>query len=381
MKYALLIIVLCLGIQTSAISQRGHEGSKGKIEHLKSELGLSEAQAEELKTVFEGLRENTEATSREDKRAAMDSAIAQILNEEQLAKFQELKTKKGAKGKRGNNGKKGRKAKRDLAKDEETLNRLREMRKELDESISEEDKILIEELRLTFAKHKENVKGSRKDYKQLSDDEKQALKVERKAKHEEAKVDMKELKAIAEKYETEIASIFEDNEDFFKEKKAEQKEEWKAKKKEWKEKRQERKEELKIDGEKEGGVPDGKHDKRWKGKKRGRHFSKQTRFLLMDPNGVQEDVNEVIGDFNTISVSPNPASVMTNVTYEVKTAGQIRVEIRDETGRVYEVITNEALEAGTYTKSIETSKYQDKTYYLSIIDGKSIKTEKLVIQK
>jgi len=72
---------------------------------------------------------------------------------------------------------------------------------------------------------------------------------------------------------------------------------------------------------------------------------------------------------------------MTNVTYEVKNAGQVRVEIRDESGRVYEVITNEALDAGTYTKAIETSKYQDKTYYISISDGKTITTEKLLIQK
>jgi len=376
---------MIFGFQTSAISQRGHSDKNGKIEHLKSSLELTDAQTEELKTVFETLREDTETTTREEKKIAMDKAVAEVLTEEQLAKFQELKSdKRGLDSKRSKaRNKKGR-AQRGLAKDDETTNRLKEMRTELDESISADDKLLIVELRESFADRKKNIKGQRGSFKDLSDDEKKALKESKKIEREAMKADVKQLKTLTKVYESEIKSLFEENETFFEEKKAEQKEEWKAKKEEWKKQKKESKE-----NRENGSVKDGQRAERkaTRGDRanhrmgRSGHLSKGAKFLLMDPNADQEDVQELARELNTISVSPNPAATMTNVTYEVKNAGPIRVEIRDESGRVYEVIANETLEAGTYTRAVETSRYQDKTYYISISDGKSIKTEKLMIQK
>lgn len=405
MKYILIIAVFIFGIQTSVISQRGNNG---KIEHLKTELGLSDTQAEELKNIFEGLRNDSEETSREEKKKAMDEGIAQVLTEEQLVKFDELKPNgRRSFGKRGKGGKKGKGMRKGISKDEETVNRLREMRIELDESISEEDKIVIDELRQAFAERKEGVKDKRESYKDLTDEEKKELREERKAKREAykelseeekneikeerkankeaVKADIKKLKDIAETYETEITDLFEENKAFFDEKKAERKEEWKEKKQEWKEKKEEWKEKKEEGKDGRRNSRDNRmernHSKADHGKPRGGHLDKEAKFLLMDPDALQENAKEVIEEFNTISISPNPASILTNVTYEVKNAGQVRVEIRDEAGRIYDVIVNETLEAGTYTKSIETSKYQDKTYYISITDSKSIKTEKLLIQK
>lgn len=385
MKYILIVMVTILGFQTSAISQRGEGSKKGKIEHLKSALELSDAQAEELKTVFETLKENTETTSREEKKTAMDEAIAEIFTEEQLAKYEDLRLDKknfNRKGSRAGN-KKG-KSKRGLAKDEETINRLQEMRVELDESISADDKLLIAELRQKFADQKENEKSKRGSFKGLSEDEKKAFRETRKVEREAMKADVKQLKTLAEAYESEISSLFEENQSFFEEKKAEQKEEWKAKKEEWKKAKNEYKGNKEKSSVKDRERSESKADKGGRGKHRsgrGGHLSKGEKFLLIDPNVESEGLKELSREINTISASPNPAATMTNVTYEVKNAGQIRVEIRDESGRVYEVIANEALEAGTYTRAIETSRYQDKTYYISISDGKSIKTEKLMIQK
>jgi len=368
MKYIILIAVFILSIQSSVLSQRGNNGNNGKIGYLKTELGLSDAQAEELENIFEELKNDSETTSREEKKKVMDEAIAEVLTEDQLIKFEELKSNgKRSYAKRGKGGKRGKGMRKGVSKDEETLNRLKEMRTELDESISEEDKILIDELRQAFAERKE--------------EEKNEIKEERKASKEIAKADIKELKGIAEKYESEIKDIFEKNKEFFDQKKAEIKEEWKEKKEEWKEKEKERMEGRRNNrGNKENKV-ERKHPQRDHAKSKGGHLAKGAKFLLLDPDALKSDAKEIITDFNTISVSPNPASVMTNVTYEVKNAGQVRVEIRDESGRIYDVLVNETLEAGTYTKAIETSKYQDKTYYISITDSKSIKTEKLLIQK
>jgi len=380
MKYILIVVAILFGLQTSAISQRGeHGGDKGKINHLKTELELSDAQADELKSIFEAMRENKEETSREEKKAAMEEAIVEVLTDEQLAKYEELQlNRKVSRGKNSKAGMKGRKMRKGLSKDEETLNRLKEMRVELDESISADDKIEIDHLRQSFANRKEVIKENREVYKELSDDEKKEFREERKTKRDEMKADIKQLKELTKKYNAEISSLLEENKDFFEEKKAERKEEWKEKKEERKE---EGKEGRKANRENRENKFERKHSKEDHTRTRGGHFSKGMKFLLMDSNSSTDDASGIVREFNSISVSPNPASVMTNVTYEVKNDGQVRVEIRDESGRVYEVVTNESMKAGTYTKAIETSKYQDKTYYISISDGKSIKTEKLLIQK
>jgi len=381
MKYIILVITILFGIQSSSNAQRGH---KGKLEHLTAELELSDAQAEELKTVIEELKENKESAGDQDKRAIMNEAIQSVLTEEQLAKFEELnKNRRKGKGHKGKDRNQGGKMSKGLSKDEETLERLKEMRTELDESISADDKIVIDELRASLADLKGNSRRNKGDYKELSDEEKKALKETRKAKKAEVKAAKEKLKVLVDKYKPEIKSLFEENKTFFEEKKAEQKEEWKERKAERKERRKEgsEKEIDKSDEQKEGQISERRNSLR-DNAKRGKHrMPRHAGFLLMDPDMEGENAEEVIQELNSISISPNPASSMTNVTYEVKEGGQVKVEIRDELGRIYEVITNENLAAGTYTKAIETSKYQDKTYYISISDGKSIKTEKLLIQK
>lgn len=381
MKYIILVIAIIFGIQSSSIAQRGY---KGKVEHLKSELGLSDTQAEELKSVLEDLRKDKDSAEDQDKRTAMKEAIQSVLTDEQLVKFEEIsKNGRRGKGHMGKAAKRADKMKKGLGKDEETLERLKEMRVELEESISNDDKALIDELRVSLGVLKGMSKMDKADYKELSDEEKKALRVARKEKHEEVKAEKEKLKVLVEKYKLEIESLFEENETFFKEKKEEQKEQWKEIREEKKLERKEgnKKDIDRSDNTKEDQMSGRKNGRRGNAKRGKHHLPKHAGFLLMDPNMEGENAEEIIQELNSISVSPNPASSMTNVTYDVKQGGQVRVEIRDETGRIYEVITNEVLEAGTYTKAIETSKYQDKTYYVSISDGKTIKTEKLLIQK
>jgi len=380
MKYLTIIILVIFGIQTSSIAQRGH---KGKLEHLKAELELSDDQSQELKTLIDELRLDMSSVNHEEKRLALEEAIQNVLTEEQLEKYEELKEQRG-KGRKHERRKKIGKMKKGLAKDTETLERLTAMRLELEETISEEDKVILDELRETFAAKKGNSRISRDEYKDLSEDEKQAIKEKRKVDREEVKLEMEKLKVFVDKYEVEIESLFEENKTFFEEKKAEQKEQWKEDKKLRKENRKERKgnKDNEINQEGQDESLSNRGNKRKGFAKRGkRHMSKSAKFLLMDINMEEESSDVTTDEIMNISVSPNPASMMANITYDIKHRGQVRVEIRDESGRVYDVITNEVLDAGTYTRSIEISKYQDKTYYLSISDGKSIKTEKLIIQK
>lgn len=114
------LAALAAGLFVPILSAAPEEGAERKgpppgagerIEKLKTELGLTEAQVEKLKPI---LREQMEAMrtlrqddslSREDKRAkfkelhaANQAKLAAVLTPEQLAKFDELMKKKGPGG-------------------------------------------------------------------------------------------------------------------------------------------------------------------------------------------------------------------------------------------------------------------------------------------
>ena len=376
MKSILYVILIVLGF-VNLNAQRGQSNENGKLEHLKSSLDLTDEQSEKIEQIFKNAHEQRKEGSRSESRETIQKEIEGVLSDEQLVKFAEIKQSNGRRGRRGHAMKTQRK--KAFTKDEEVQEKLQEMRQELEEGISEEDRQTIDELRIAFVERKESFKGKKADFRSLSDDEKKTLKEELKASKAEMKEDRETLKGLVEKYKTDIEHIFTENETFFAEKKEEAKEEWKAKKEEWKEKKQNGESIEKEERVKGSKANKGRTSQRHRA--RGKKLPKHASFLLLDPYKDESESGYLIKDVNSISISPNPASTNANISYEVKQAGLIRVEIRDESGRVHEVITNEVLESGTYTKSIEISKYQDKTYYISISDGHTIQTEKLLIQK
>lgn len=384
MKDKILIALLILGMQISVTAQ-DRDRKKNRVEHLISALDLSDDQATQINEIFEIYKGEITKENRAESREAINAEIAEILNDEQLAKFEEISSKRINAGKRKRGKHHNGKAKRG-EKDAEVEARLLEMRAELEEQITEEDKASLAELRASIAEAKEAFKAKKEGAKDLSKEEKKALREEFKTLHENMKPDLKAVAEIAKTYKDEIKSLFEDNKEFFEEKKAAYKEERKAKREERKNSREntDQPERRKHRKHKEG-ITDADHEGERGiigGKVRGRKgASKAVHFLLLDPAVSDADQSEIIKEINSISAAPNPASVMTNVSFEVKQAGLIRVEIRDETGKVYETIANENLDKGTYTRSVDTNKYLDKLYYISISDGKSIQTEKLLIQK
>lgn len=384
MKNKILIALLILGIHFSAIGQDG-DRKGNRLEHLMSKLDLSEDQVTQVTEIFENYKGKITKENRTASREAINAELAEVLNEEQLAKFEEISSKRANAGKR-KRGKHHKGLANRAEKDAEVEARLLEMRAELEEEISEEDKASLTELRVSIAEAKEAFKTKKEGAQDLSKEEKKALREEFKTLHEAMRPDLKAVAEISNNYKDEIKSIFEENKEFFEDKKAAYKEERKAKREERKESGEstdqpERRKHRKHKEGKADADQDSEGGKK-EGKARGRkHISKAVHFLLLDPNVSDADQSEIIKEINSISASPNPAAAMTNVNFEVKQAGMIRVEIRDETGKVYETIANENLEQGTYTRQVDTNKYLDKLYYISISDGKSIQTEKLLIQK
>lgn len=370
MRIKILVALFIIGIQFNTFAQKDKADGK-RVDHLITTLELSDEQADQIKEIFDTYKAERTSENRKEQREALDAEIAEVLSEGQLAKFEELKSK----GKRKFKGRKGKQKRGKAEKDEEVVAKLLEMRAELEEQLSEDEKATLSEVRENIAGIKATLIEKKDGFKDLSKEEKKALREELKPFTEEIKAEHVKVKEIAEKYKEDIKAIFEDNKAFFEEKKAERKAEKEIKKEEWKENQDETE---KPKGRKAKRGKGQKADKEGKGR---RGFSKGVHFLLLDPNGTENANGELLKELNTISIAPNPANTMTNVSFEVKQGGMIRVEIRDESGKVYDTIANEELEAGSYTRQVDTNKYLDKIYYISISDGKSVQTEKLIIQK
>jgi|GEM_PF-2622172 len=109
-KIRLIIVVLLTVSIANALAQKGQEEGREKghrMEKLKSELNLTDAQVTEMKLVFReakkdirGIKSN-ESIPREEKRSQIKSVkdksdvkIGSILDQEQFSKFEELKERR-----------------------------------------------------------------------------------------------------------------------------------------------------------------------------------------------------------------------------------------------------------------------------------------------
>jgi len=384
MKYILLTTILFLGIHSIAFSQKERGGRKDKLKHLTTQLELSDTQKDDLRKALAEMRDDSNSIQPAERKVGIDKALADILTEDQMAKYTEIKAKsKSTYLNKSGKRKRGKRMRGKLVHDEETQDKLQEMRASLESSISAQDKEEIESLRQKINVNHPQRKFKRGEFLELSDEEKEQAKERRKASRQEKKIYFEKARALATKYETEIASLFEENKSFFNEKKSAAREEMKAK-------REQSKEDRALENKSEDNSKFNRKQKASKGQgyirgkrghRHGRHMSKEVRFSLMYVEKSSHTSSDSKESQNAISIAPNPANNMTNITYEVKQEGHIKVEIRDDMGRIYDVIADKYLEIGTYTAVVETEKYMDSTYYVSISDGKSIRTEKLIILK
>ena len=384
MKYILVTTILFLGIHSIAFSQKERGGKKDKLKHLTTQLELSDTQKDELRKALAELRDDSNSIQPAERKVGMDEALADILTEDQMAKYTEIKAnRKSTYLNKSGKRKRAKRMRGKLVHDEETQDKLQEMRVSLESSISAQDREEIASLRQKINVDHPQRKSKRGEFLELSDEEKEQAKERRKASREEKKIYFEKARAFATKYETEIASLFEENKSFFDEKKSAAKEEMKSRREQSKVDRafENKSEDNSQSNRKQKASKGQGHIRGKRGHRHGRHMSKEVRFLLMDIEKSSDGASNSKEGQNAVSIAPNPANNMTNITYEVKQEGHIKVEIRDDMGRIYDVIADKYLEIGTYTAVVETEKYMYSTYYVSISDGKSIRTEKLIILK
>jgi len=94
---------------------------------------------------------------------------------------------------------------------------------------------------------------------------------------------------------------------------------------------------------------------------------------------VSTAVNTLQTPETTFAVYPNPANDLINLSFDLKTAGNVTINIVDITGKQIATIINEEVSAGKHTKLFSTANLQNGIYYVQITERTTISAHKLTI--
>jgi len=354
----LLLVFLASSASAQQVDSPDHHQNhkKDKLAWLQEKLELTAEQVEEIEVSL------SERSSREEKKAL----FKEVLTPTQLATYQELR--KHRKGHKGHKYHKQGHHKKHRIKDEEVRSYLIEMRTDFDTNLSETDKSTLEELRAEMHKAKKHKRAFKKNWDSKSEEEKQACKANWKKGIAVWKRNHKTLRQLKDKYEEELDALFEEHTAFFEAKRKEQKQRFEKA------------------SEQESGKMKSTHCTFLRNKfdpDSGYDFRhRREAFLLMQPDipvklsPIQEEIAT-----STLSISPNPASTMATLSYGIPSARKVRIELRDEQGRLVQVIENQNLDAGEYQKTLSTAALSSRLYLVSLWDGVELISEKLIVQK
>lgn len=353
-----IALVLLVGLTSSSVfAQKGQRGQN--IDELKSQLNLNAEQIaafEKMKTTnkqkMKSLK-NDESMSKEDKRAAFmelrkdqKAATDKILTTEQKAKLSELKKDKRKEQKVKHAEK--------SAERKEKAKQIQSLRAEFDQQIADDDKERIAELRTIFKEKRGEMRGKSKKggKRSLSDEEKTKARAQAEEKRAqfkaEYKAEIEELEALNEKYSSDIKAFMKEkgiaNEEKVKERRSERKAQEKA--------------ELK-----------GR-----KGHKKSRRLA-ASKFLLMD---FETSAQNATIEKSEINIFPNPSSTWTNIEYEVRASGMVKVIVKDEQGNTIQTLVNEKADKGNYTIEFNTSSLSNKNYFIVVSDAQGSTSKSLI---
>jgi photosystem II stability/assembly factor-like uncharacterized protein len=97
---------------------------------------------------------------------------------------------------------------------------------------------------------------------------------------------------------------------------------------------------------------------------------------------IQQVSTEIPTDYQLYQNYPNPFNPVTNIKYDLKSQGNIKLTVYDITGKEVSVLVNEAQSAGTYEADWNASEYSSGIYFYSlIIEGRVADTKKLALLK
>lgn len=108
-----------------------------------------------------------------------------------------------------------------------------------------------------------------------------------------------------------------------------------------------------------------------------RRYFKPAMFLLLDPNAPADGPDG--RGFGSSSFYPNPAAATTQLEYEVKKAGPVRVDLLDKDGHQLRTLLPEtAQDKGTHTQALNLGDLPAGTYFYKITTKNGIQTKRFV---
>lgn len=396
MKTRILFLIVALVFSGISLQAQQHEGPHHRKHHKggifeminqsKEELQLTPEQETALSTLeteFKAEREalkEQEFESREDKHQAFRAMkqthkekVDAILTEGQHAilKANRKKKVKAHHEMMQKVDKKKLKAELEQYRKDNIEPVMLEKRAALDKVISEEDKATLASLRSKFEarkqdmkqKHKE-MKGKRKEMKKECNKEvkkecKEKCKKEgamgeghpphMKHRFSPDDPDVKALHALADKYETDIDALLEPLADL---------------RKQWEADKQAIMERHLPEGAES---LDGKPNKFMHPRKKGMPGKHNAHFLLLDPNKATADNTDASEIVSNAKVFPNPASSEMTLSYELQAEGWVQLELKNEEGRLVEVLEESNKTKGTHQLTIDVSGLRNGVYYISIL--------------
>jgi len=392
-KYNLLLfLVLLIGTSLFAQRPRGERGFEHppRLEQMQEELQLSDEQLEQIKAIdekydekrrallgdFEGDRTERRTAIRELMDARRDE-IHGVLTQEQLDMLEEKReSRESAREERRAERAQLREALQEYHQ-ENILPVLKQQREKLEAQISQEDKALIDELRAEQSAMREKMQAAKGDPEKM-----RALRDEMKAHREE----MEQMRGLVEKYEADIERLFTGIID--------QRQQWREDLRQIHEQYRPERGERARRHRMEGPPPQRQGREGKPGMRRGMHRGMgpgagamapigKGMFLLLDPDATDPlpfRGGQLMPQIDT-EIFPNPARQANTVNYQLETAGEVRIELRDNEGRLVKVLLDEYRAAGEHNLEVDLSGLAAGVYYYTISSPDGQVTKKVVVSK
>ena len=96
---------------------------------------------------------------------------------------------------------------------------------------------------------------------------------------------------------------------------------------------------------------------------------------------VNNNSNEIPGNFELFQNYPNPFNPTTNIRYSIPRNGYVRLIVYDALGREVETLANEKQSAGTYESKWDASKFPSGIYFYRLITDGFSETKKMLMIK
>lgn len=387
MKNILQITMIGLAIllSTSAFGQKNHPQHRQHplgVLSMTEELQLTDKQVEQITAIHEKYKEKIQAIKAKetDDREALHSEmktvfqaqsdeIHAVLTKEQMAKLEAKKAerekiRKERKERRDNIDHDGLRKAMKAYHQENVLPVMKAQRAKLENKIEAEDKVVIAELREKFDNVQQRMEKQRGERQERTRDGRNHKRGgDFKGFREDENPDKERLHGLVKKYDEAIEALFVELEP--------QQEKWHKDMKEIAEQYIPKPE--MEEGHK--AHPDRRHHKP------ARKMMRKGHFLLLDPNAPAEITSPEEPALAEMIVYPNPATDTNTLQYQVKKAGQVRIELRTKGGNILKVLLNEFKDEGEYSLDVNLSDLEGGIYFYTLVDQQGVTSKKVVVSK